>query len=395
MNAEQLQIFANKITKELSKNNINDATNLYTQFKELSKNIDRKMLQNIDKIMEDKPKKKLFMFLPEGDIRNIAYESIDDNYTWAKYCEFNIIMMKKNGYINATHLCKLEGKQFKHWLENKNSKELINEVNYELNSAGIPTKLMHDKNSAGIPTKLMHDKNSAGIPTKDIIIKNMAGSFITRGTYVHPDLIPHVASWTSPKFAVKVSKIVNNYAIKEFEDKINSIIESKDKKIKAKDDKIDKLSSKIDKLLSKVDNLNETVEGLNSNIDELHTQNDELLDKVDSVCEDKVVKSDDIGNKPAFVIMKNNGNTRFKYYVIRSKNKYIMSAVKRYQDRYSNTTKLLDITYNPNAVNLWDRIKEKSKGKLIIRANYFNRHKCYSEEQLITDIKKINDEKYE
>ena len=32
-----------------------------------------------------------------------------------------------------------------------------------------------------------------------------------RGTYGHPLLTPHVASWTSPSFAIKVSYIVREY----------------------------------------------------------------------------------------------------------------------------------------------------------------------------------------
>jgi hypothetical protein len=31
------------------------------------------------------------------------------------------------------------------------------------------------------------------------------------GTYAHPDLVPHIASWVSPKFAIKVSGIINKW----------------------------------------------------------------------------------------------------------------------------------------------------------------------------------------
>jgi hypothetical protein len=34
---------------------------------------------------------------------------------------------------------------------------------------------------------------------------------ILTGTYVHPDLIPHIACWVSTKFAIKVSKIINEW----------------------------------------------------------------------------------------------------------------------------------------------------------------------------------------
>jgi len=36
-----------------------------------------------------------------------------------------------------------------------------------------------------------------------------------RETYVHPLLIPHIASWANEEFAVKVSKIINKYFVSE------------------------------------------------------------------------------------------------------------------------------------------------------------------------------------
>src|SRR3977135_393397 len=39
---------------------------------------------------------------------------------------------------------------------------------------------------------------------------------IISGTYYHPDLIPHIACWISPNFALLVSKIVNGYITQEY-----------------------------------------------------------------------------------------------------------------------------------------------------------------------------------
>ncbi len=48
-------------------------------------------------------------------------------------------------------------------------------------------------------------------PDENKSIKIIKGGVvdIIRGTYVHPLLIPHIASWISPEFAIKVSEIVN------------------------------------------------------------------------------------------------------------------------------------------------------------------------------------------
>jgi hypothetical protein len=59
------------------------------------------------------------------NITNLAYEKINDKYSKAKYGDFDVIMDMTNGYINATKLCTDGGKKMCHWLENKNSKELI------------------------------------------------------------------------------------------------------------------------------------------------------------------------------------------------------------------------------------------------------------------------------
>ncbi len=43
------------------------------------------------------------------------------------------------------------------------------------------------------------------------------------GTYVHHLLIPHIASWISPEFAVKVSCIVNKYITNQMKNKFEDI----------------------------------------------------------------------------------------------------------------------------------------------------------------------------
>lgn len=82
--------------------------------------------------------------------------------------------MSKNGYINATKLCKIGGKRFDHWAQNVASIHLIEDFEKEL----FPTK------------------------NDTILIKIVTGPNEYRGTYVHNILIPHIASWISTKFAL-------------------------------------------------------------------------------------------------------------------------------------------------------------------------------------------------
>ena len=127
-------------------------------------------------------------------ITKLEYEKINDVYSKAKYAGFDVIMNMETGYINATKLCADGGKQMKNWIRNDCNKELIE---------------YFDKITDG--SNLSRHKYEVRNGTKCNNIN---------GTYVHPDLIPHIASWVSPAFAYKVSKIVNNFLIREKEDEI-------------------------------------------------------------------------------------------------------------------------------------------------------------------------------
>jgi hypothetical protein len=101
-----------------------------------------------------------------------------------RYGEFKVIMMRENGYINVTKLCKDGNKEFRNWNTNKSSDLFINEVSSAL-----------------------------GLQRSGLLIVINSGNTDTliRGTYAHPDLVPHIASWVSPSFAIKVSRIVNEW----------------------------------------------------------------------------------------------------------------------------------------------------------------------------------------
>ncbi|QRM15796.1 n1r/p28-like protein [Penguinpox virus 2] len=62
------------------------------------------------------------------DFSNLVTREIDERFCYIKYDKFELIMMKENGFINATKLCKLGGKDFHRWKRLDYSKELIREV---------------------------------------------------------------------------------------------------------------------------------------------------------------------------------------------------------------------------------------------------------------------------
>src|SRR5438552_7716672 len=126
-------------------------------------------------------------------ISDITFDQIHDKYLYAQYGDFKVVMMKDSGYINVSKLCRDADKDFYAWKRNAHSKELIAAVvNQEaLESIFPPARC--------IVNVITHNQSE-----KDRLIN---------GAYCHPLLLPHIASWISPAFALKVGKIVNTFFI--------------------------------------------------------------------------------------------------------------------------------------------------------------------------------------
>jgi hypothetical protein len=122
-----------------------------------------------------------------NDIKNIIVDKIDNNFSAGKYGLFDVIIMNKNNYINATNLCNTTGKEFRFWKKNASTWEFINKI-----------------------SKIV------GIKEDELIItvnKNCRQSF--KGTYVHPRLIPDIIYWTNIEFKVYVSNIITKHINEE------------------------------------------------------------------------------------------------------------------------------------------------------------------------------------
>ena len=112
---------------------------------------------------------------------------------------FVVIMMKtddyRNGYTNATKLCREGNKRLIDWFRLDGSKGLIACLERSLGG--------EDSHPPDLCVKIdFHGNNE-----EDRLIS---------GTYIHPKLIAHVGIWISPEFGLKVSDIVNRYFIEWF-----------------------------------------------------------------------------------------------------------------------------------------------------------------------------------
>lgn len=160
-----------------------------------------------------------------SNLNEIVFENVNDEYGWGMYGDFKVLIHKETGYINAPKLCAQGGKRFENWLKNERSKELIEVIGRHAYSNST------ERNENVQPTF-----EPSGVPNE------------LRGTYIHPLLVPHVAGWVSPQFAVAVSYIVNNHIVRKYKDAVREkeiALQQKDATIEEKECKITSLEKYI------------------------------------------------------------------------------------------------------------------------------------------------------
>ena len=269
------------------------------------------------------------------------------------YVDFKIIMHTQSCYINVTKLCSIEEKRFENWQKNDKSKELIDYIN--------DTELKHSK------LKALFQKNGG----KGELYEKI------RGTYAHPLIVPQVAQWISPKFAIMVSKIINNHLVDEYLLKLDE-----------KDGEIDSLNLTIKRLEKKMDKMNNMLDEQNSMLDEQSYQLEEANDKIDYMTDELVKKDKNINIKnkvidiatdqrvPStksitktenFIVMKSkskDNNGGYRYRIIAGLRNYANNACERLlENEFKEILRLEDVN---NSKNVLHRLKEKYKKNNVV-----------------------------
>jgi hypothetical protein len=276
-------------------------------------------------------------------LTKIAYETIYTSkdgitYSWGKYGDFKVII-NNYGYINATHLCGLtttkngNKKEFRTWMQTTQSKEMIEKLS-----------------------------SSVRILTDEIIIQPTNLPNEIRGTYVHPKLIPHIASWASVEFAFKVSDIINNYFIVKAIKEKDTVIESLEEKIDNQTKEIQKLlgyaretANELGETKEILGNTNEEIIETRANLKETKKEVKKIAIKLDVATEDRSPKTKSSSILEYFELYNKPNTTLYKS--IRVQKRGLSTARKRLVRQgfinqfYSG--------YEPNSVNTWNRIKEK------------------------------------
>ena len=307
-------------------------------------------------------------------ITKLIYEKINKDYSKAKYGEFDVIMDTNTGYINATKLCADGGRNMYKWLENKGNKELIE---YFENS--------HPSEFGGMTKILTGGQNT------DL-----------RGTYVHPKLITHIASWVSPAFAWKVSEIVNNFLIREKEDEIRSLtgdksrlekmFEESDKRREESDKRREESEKRAEEMLLKMTLQNEKT---HIKLDKTTKTLERVETRIDIIVDEIVPPAKQVSLHEHFGIMKlNDSNTNKQYKVYCSQKRGVIKAKNSILKAYPNAVMFKEINPNPNAKNFLHILKEKygsnnAESKIQISYNFINLKEGSTEEELNTIINEV------
>lgn len=322
------------------------------------------------------------------------------------------MLMKSNGYINASKLCsdsnvklkKTKKKEISHWLENDKSQGIINAL-----------------------------VDSLGKPRESLLIKIADGKNLTRGTYVHPKLIIHIAAWCDPTYALQVSDIVIKYHAREAIEKKERLIQHKNKLLKKKEDKIDKLTHMVKEVLSKNNEISKNTVSilkenkkitkvntqLTANTDKLLNDNKKLKNKADKLIKDnkitrgqlntiegqmsrclpkRVIDPEDTSLNHTLVVIRNNNedvDSLYDYTILRTQKKSIKSAFNKHSHKYVDAEIILQLSYTPNSINLYNRIKEYLKNKITGKINSFDLNEDYEEEDLLRDIKYLHKQRFD
>lgn len=115
------------------------------------------------------------------------------------------IPMRSDGYIYATKLCNVGGKELSNWLRLLEVKNLIKKVQSKLDVQMSKCKSEDPQNKVICESE---DPQKLAVE----IIRGHVSKY-QQGTWIHPDLGIHLAQWISPEFSLQVSKWVRELII--------------------------------------------------------------------------------------------------------------------------------------------------------------------------------------
>ncbi len=154
-------------------------------------------------------------------LSEVAFQQIKDNYYYGAYGEFRVIIEKSNGFINATKMCKVGGKDYYDWSRLKSTHQLIQTLQMVLALENTQAQIENSTNTLGDPVPGIPGRGSLQC-FKVVQGGNEDADRLIAGTYIHPDLVPSIAGWISPLFQLNANRVVNGYIMEEYRAKLAS-----------------------------------------------------------------------------------------------------------------------------------------------------------------------------
>jgi hypothetical protein len=157
--------------------------------------------------------------IPVQDLRRVTFLYISDRIAKGRYLGIEVLILRSNGFIQGNDIAALgrtrggKEKRLDNWLAMTSTKDMIAAI--------------------------------GGNKTAAIYVKDLPNDL--RGTYLHPDLVPFLAAWTSPDLGMKISRIVNSFAIEEAEEKFRQALattnEGMRKTLLARDEAVERVKT--------------------------------------------------------------------------------------------------------------------------------------------------------
>jgi hypothetical protein len=353
-------------------------------------------------------------------INDLVFENINDKYAWGNYGEFKVMIMKENGYINVTKLCKSGGKEFKSWRRLEMANNFLNEVS-----------------------------SVVQICTTDLLIAVKGGDKnlqMVTGTYSHPSIVNYIASWVSASFAVKTGFIVAAYFSREEKERCTRLeIEKTDliqmfkeserkreeserkadeerrkaeeryqemckrygfqeEKLDATNEKLSEVKTtlcetkeKLDATEEKLDVTNENLDQVKITLDVANVRLEHVEEKLGIAKEIVVPKEQNNEYHEMFTLLKRrkfDPETDWEYYAICGQTKYVKTTRTR-KMRTDGMVEVLSFEYTPNTKNILHRVKEQLSESIDYRGNNIDRKPGVSERGLLSLIRDIENERVE
>ena len=130
-------------------------------------------------------------------LQHRSQELIEHNKLLTKELEDmeSIDLIGENGYVSATLLCKLGGKEFKAWHRLKRTTDVLNAYSQEL-----------------------------GIPVNELIyIKKGGNNRDEQGSWVHPNIALSIAQWVSISFEIKVANWIHEWKSSSYKNEVTYV----------------------------------------------------------------------------------------------------------------------------------------------------------------------------